>query len=44
MVQLVAPVDVQVPPAGLEVTVYPVMAEPPLLPAVHDTVTCGFDP
>ena len=41
----VAPGAVQVPPAGLEVTVYPVMAEPPLLAgSVQVTVTCGAEP
>lgn len=39
MVQLVADVVVQVAPPGLAVTVYPVMAEPPLLAgAVHEMV------
>jgi hypothetical protein len=36
------PDDEQVPLPELAVTVYPVMAEPPLLPAVHDTVTSGW--
>jgi hypothetical protein len=38
------PADVQVPPPELAVTVYPVMAEPPVRPAVHDTVTWGAEP
>ena len=38
------PAAVQVPPAGLDVTVYPVMADPPVAPAVHDTVTWGDVP
>ena len=42
-VQVVAPVVVQVPPPVLAVTVYPVIAEPPLAPAVQDTVTCGVE-
>ena len=40
-VQLVAVVQVLVPPVGLEVTAYPVMALPPLLTgAVQDTTAC----
>ena len=36
-----APVVVAVAPPGLAVTVYPVIAEPPLLAgAVHDTAAC----
>jgi hypothetical protein len=35
------PADVQVPPPALAVTVKPVTVAPPLLPAVHDTVTSG---
>ena len=37
----VVPVEVAVKPPGLEVTVYPVIAAPPVLPgAVHVTVAC----
>ena len=38
-VQLVVAV-VQVRPPGEDVTVYEVIAEPPVVGAVHDTVTC----
>ena len=37
------PVVVQVLPSGVDVTVYPVITEPPLeTGAVHDTTTCAF--
>jgi hypothetical protein len=42
-VQVVAPVVVHVPPAGLEVTEYPVMAEPPVAGAVQDSVAVVED-
>ena len=41
--QVVAPVVVHVPPAGLEVTVYPVMAEPPVGGAVQDRLAVVVD-
>jgi hypothetical protein len=46
MTQLVAvaTVVVQVPPAGLEVAVYPVIVEPPSFPSVQLTVTWGAEP
>ena len=38
-----APVEEAVKPPGVEVTVYPVIAEPPVsVGAVHDTVACVF--
>ena len=38
-----APTEVPVRPPGVEVTVYPVIAEPPLsVGAVHVTVACVF--
>ena len=40
----VATEAVQLPPAGTEVAVYPVMAEPPLFPSVQLTVTWGAEP
>ena len=41
----VAPATVQVPPVGLDVTVYPLMAAPPLLAgSVQVTVACGVAP
>jgi len=40
---VVAPVVVAVSPPGAEVTVYPVIADPPLLAgAVHDTTAWAF--
>ena len=40
-----APLIVQVPPTGLEVTVYPVMAEPPLeTGSTHVMVARGAEP
>ena len=41
--QVVAPVVVHVPPAGLEVTVYPVMAEPPVGGAVQELLGVRID-
>ncbi len=43
-VQVVAPVVVQVKLPGEEVTVYPVMAEPPVAGAVHETISWAFVP
>jgi hypothetical protein len=41
-VQVVSPVVLQVFAPGDEVTVYPVIAAPPLLGAVQDTIDCRF--
>jgi hypothetical protein len=43
-VQVVAPVVVQVLAPGLDVTVYPVIGDPPLSGAVQDTVEEAFCP
>jgi hypothetical protein len=43
MVQ-VSSVVVQVPPAGLEMTVYPVIGVPPVELALQVTAVCGFEP
>jgi hypothetical protein len=41
----VAPLAVQLPPAGVEVTEYPVMVDPPLFEgSVQVTVVWGLDP